>query len=34
MTTAPFFPVVIHHNPQCGTSRGVLAMIREVTCPH
>ena len=29
MTTAPFFPVVIHHNPQCGTSRSVLALIRE-----
>ena len=29
MTTAPFFPVVIHHNPQCGTSRTVLATIRE-----
>lgn len=22
------FPVVIHHNPDCGTSRNVLAMIR------
>ena len=22
------FPVVIHHNPQCGTSRNVLALIR------
>lgn len=25
MTTA--FPVVIHHNPECGTSRNVLAII-------
>jgi arsenate reductase (glutaredoxin) len=23
----PFFPVVIHHNPDCGTSRNVLEMI-------
>ena len=23
------FPVVIHHNPQCGTSRNVLALIRD-----
>lgn len=23
-----FFPVVIHHNPACGTSRNALAMIR------
>jgi len=22
-----FFPVVIHHNPECGTSRNVLAII-------
>ena len=22
-----FFPIVIHHNPACGTSRNVLAMI-------
>lgn len=22
------FPVVIHHNPQCGTSRNVLSIIR------
>lgn len=22
------FPIVIHHNPDCGTSRNVLAMIR------
>ena len=21
------FPVVIHHNPECGTSRNVLAII-------
>ncbi|ADG10853.1 arsenate reductase (glutaredoxin) [Caulobacter segnis] len=25
---APDFPVVIYHNPSCGTSRNVLAMIR------
>ncbi len=25
---AEFFPVVIHHNPDCGTSRNVLAIIR------
>jgi arsenate reductase len=24
---SPFFPVVIHHNPDCGTSRNVLAII-------
>ena len=24
-----FFPVVIHHNPACGTSRNVLAFIRQ-----
>jgi arsenate reductase len=23
-----FFPLVIHHNPDCGTSRNVLAIIR------
>ena len=23
-----YFPVVIHHNPQCGTSRNVLALIQ------
>ena len=23
------FPVVIHHNPECGTSRNALAMIRN-----
>lgn len=23
------FPVVIHHNPECGTSRNVLAIIRQ-----
>jgi arsenate reductase len=23
-----FFPIVIHHNPDCGTSRNTLAMIR------
>ena len=26
---APTFPVVIHHNPNCGTSRNTLALIRE-----
>ena len=25
----PEFPVVIHHNPDCGTSRNVLAIIQE-----
>ena len=25
---ADAFPIVIHHNPDCGTSRNVLAMIR------
>ena len=25
---AEFFPIVIHHNPGCGTSRNVLAMIK------
>ena len=24
-----FFPVVIYHNPDCGTSRNVLALIRD-----
>jgi arsenate reductase len=23
-----FFPVVVHHNPECGTSRNVLEIIR------
>ena len=23
------FPIVIHHNPDCGTSRNVLAMVEE-----
>lgn len=23
-----FFPIVIHHNPDCGTSRNTLAMVR------
>lgn len=23
-----YFPVVIHHNPQCGTSRNVLALVK------
>jgi arsenate reductase len=23
------FPVIIHHNPNCGTSRNTLALIRE-----
>jgi arsenate reductase len=26
------FPVVIHHNPHCGTSRNVLAMIETAGC--
>ncbi len=26
--THPDFPVTIFHNPDCGTSRNVLAMIR------
>ncbi len=25
--SAPFFPVVIHHNPDCGTSRNALDLI-------
>ncbi len=25
--TGGYFPVVIHHNPECGTSRNVLAII-------
>ena len=24
-----FFPIVVHHNPGCGTSRNVIAMIEE-----
>lgn len=24
-----FFPIVVHHNPACGTSRNTLAMIRQ-----
>jgi arsenate reductase len=27
-----FFPVVIHHNPECGTSRNVLEIIRAAGC--
>lgn len=27
-----FFPVVIYHNPDCGTSRNVLALIRDSGC--
>lgn len=27
--TAQVFPIVIHHNPDCGTSRNVLAIIRS-----
>jgi len=27
-----FFPAVIHHNPDCGTSRNVLAMIEAAGC--
>lgn len=26
---SPSFPVTIYHNPACGTSRNVLAMLRE-----
>jgi arsenate reductase len=26
--TSPFFPVVIHHNPECGTSRNVVDIVR------
>lgn len=26
------FPVVIHHNPNCGTSRNTLDMIRQSGC--
>jgi arsenate reductase len=26
------FPVVIHHNPDCGTSRNVLELIRAAGC--
>lgn len=26
--SAAFFPVVIHHNPGCGTSRSVVEMVR------
>ena len=25
--TTDDFPVVIHHNPKCGTSRNVVAMV-------
>jgi arsenate reductase len=28
----PDFPVVIYHNPDCGTSRNALAMIRAAGC--
>jgi arsenate reductase len=28
MTDAPDFPVTIFHNPACGTSRNVVAMVR------
>ncbi len=24
-----FFPIVVHHNPACGTSRNVLALIED-----
>ena len=27
LAVSDFFPVVIHHNPDCGTSRNVLAII-------
>lgn len=26
-----YFPIVVHHNPDCGTSRNVLAMIRAAS---
>lgn len=26
---ADFFPVVIHHNPECGTSRNVVEIVRS-----
>ena len=29
MALDDFFPVVIYHNPDCGTSRNVLALIRD-----
>jgi arsenate reductase len=25
---SPYFPVVIHHNPECGTSRNVVEIVR------
>jgi arsenate reductase len=27
--SAPPFPIVVHHNEACGTSRGVIELIRE-----
>ncbi|MCZ8375174.1 MAG: arsenate reductase (glutaredoxin) [Beijerinckiaceae bacterium] len=29
---ADTFPVVIHHNPSCGTSRNVLAILEAANC--
>lgn len=29
MTTSPMTKITIYHNPQCGTSRNTLAMIRN-----
>ena len=31
--TADDFPVVIHHNPKCGTSRDVVAMVEAAGYP-
>jgi arsenate reductase len=28
----PYFPVVIHHNPECGTSRNVVEIVRAAGC--
>ncbi|HWA21917.1 MAG TPA: arsenate reductase (glutaredoxin) [Caulobacterales bacterium] len=25
---SPFFPIVVHHNPDCGTSRNVVEIVR------
>ena len=29
MDTTARFPVVVHHNPNCGTSRKVIGMVRD-----
>ena len=29
MNTTARFPVIVHHNPNCGTSRKVVAAVRE-----